>query len=176
MYFLIFRLAYLWLSSCIMIQACSSDYRIIFRSSYGINNSLSLGFASEASFIAVLLSNWVQNYWTPIFPKLNHELVVPRLPNNSDSVHKHSRDQNHPVTFFLFSTCLLGSCGRTIGVAKEQEGLYYLIDERGDDCSTIFSYFSIPATKCFDKGLSIEWFEQLLATCKLKMIDIHSPT
>ncbi len=65
------------------------------------------------------------------FFKLKDVLHVPNLSNNLISIRKLTQDNNCTVMFF-HSHCVFQdlTTGKTIGVAKEQGGLYYLSDER----------------------------------------------
>ncbi|RDX67605.1 hypothetical protein CR513_53499, partial [Mucuna pruriens] len=58
---------------------------------------------------------------------LHNVLQVPKLDNNLISIHRLKQDWNCAMTFFR-SHCVIQelTTGRTIGVAKEQGGLYYL--------------------------------------------------
>ena len=55
--------------------------------------------------------------------QLNNVLHVPKLMNSLISIHKLTKDQNCAVTFL----------SQTIRVAKEQGGLYYLINKRTEE-------------------------------------------
>src|ERR1044072_7894907 len=61
------------------------------------------------------------------FLHLKHVLHVPKLSNNLLSIQKLTKDLNCAVTFFQ-SHCVFQdlATGKTIGLAKEQDGLYYL--------------------------------------------------
>ena len=65
-------------------------------------------------------------YLQPSFP-LKNVLHVPNLSNNLLSIHKITQDLNCAVTF-SHSHCVFQdlATGKTIGLAKEQGGLYYL--------------------------------------------------
>ncbi|RDY13595.1 hypothetical protein CR513_01460, partial [Mucuna pruriens] len=58
---------------------------------------------------------------------LHNVLHIPKLANNLISIHRLIQDWNCAVTFFC-SHCVIQelTTRRTIGVAKEQGGLYYL--------------------------------------------------
>ena len=65
---------------------------------------------------------------------LKNVLHVPSLSNNLLSIHKVTQDLNCAVTFF-HSHCVFQdlATGRTIGIAKEQDGLYYLQHEKNKE-------------------------------------------
>ncbi|KAL2320148.1 hypothetical protein Fmac_029117 [Flemingia macrophylla] len=67
---------------------------------------------------------------------LKNVLHVPKLSNNLMSIHKVTQDLNCAVTFF-HSHCVFQdlATGRTIGIAKEQGGLYYLQHEGNKGCT-----------------------------------------
>nr|KYP43794.1 hypothetical protein KK1_034774 [Cajanus cajan] len=67
---------------------------------------------------------------------LKNVLHVPQLSNNLLSIHKITQDLNCAVTFF-HSHCVFQdlATGRTIGIAKEQDGLYYLQHEDSKECT-----------------------------------------
>ena len=73
--------------------------------------------------------------------QLNKVLHVPKLSNNLVSIHKLTQDLNCAVTFFN-SHCVFQdlATGRTIGVAKEQGGLYYLKhkEDKGNTKQQVF--------------------------------------
>src|ERR1044072_2621582 len=58
---------------------------------------------------------------------LKHVLHVPELSNNLLSIHKLTQDLNCVVTFF-HSHCVFQdlATGERLGIAKEQDGLYYI--------------------------------------------------
>jgi len=66
---------------------------------------------------------------------LKNVLHVPNLSNNLLSIHKITQDLNCAVTFFL-SHCVFQdlATGKTIGLAKEQDELYYLQQEETKKC------------------------------------------
>ena len=65
--------------------------------------------------------------------QLNNVLHVPKLMNSLISIHKLTKDQNCAVTFL--SHCVFQDLAtrKTISVAKEQGGLYYLINKRTEE-------------------------------------------
>ena len=67
---------------------------------------------------------------------LNNVLHVSKLSNNLLSIHKITQDLNCGVTFF-HSYCAFQDLAlrRTIEIAKEQGGLYYLQDEDNKECT-----------------------------------------
>lgn len=62
--------------------------------------------------------------------QLQSVLHVPTLSHNLISIHKLTRDLNSKVIFFT-SHCVFQdlTTGKTIGIAKEKEGLYYFSDD-----------------------------------------------
>ena len=66
---------------------------------------------------------------------LSNVLHVPKVSNNLLSIHKITKDLNCDVTFFHYH-CVFQDLvtGRTIGIAKEQGGLYYLQHDDNKEC------------------------------------------
>jgi len=78
----------------------------------------------------------------PSFP-LKNEFHVPKLSNNLLSIQKVTQDLNCAVVFF-YSHCVFQdlATGKTIGIAKEQGGLYYLQHEENKKCSRLQEHTS----------------------------------
>ena len=78
----------------------------------------------------------------PSFP-LKNVLHVPKLSNNLLSIQKITQDLNCAVVFFP-SHCVFQDLvtGKTIGIAKEQGGLYYLQHEESKKCARLQAHTS----------------------------------
>jgi len=78
----------------------------------------------------------------PSFP-LRNVLHVPKLSNNLLSIQKITQDLNCAVVFFP-SHCVFQDLAtwKTIGIAKEQDGLYYLQPEENKKCARLQTHTS----------------------------------
>ena len=78
----------------------------------------------------------------PSFP-LKNVFHVPKLSNNLLSIQKVTQDLNCVVVFF-HSYCVFQdlATGKTIGIVKEQGGLYYLHHEENKKCARLQPYTS----------------------------------